>query len=66
MLFSSVKFDIEDQRSSETSKTQIYRKNQKRLNMHIAMHHETAMTEFDMFSNINVLIDKNKHKCVFL
>jgi len=43
-------------------KSQDYCNDQKRSNMHMIIHYETMMTEYDMLSNINVLVEKNKHR----
>jgi hypothetical protein len=30
--------------------------------MHMIIHYETMMTEYNMLSNVNVLVEKNKHR----
>jgi len=52
---------IEDE-SKKILKSQDYCNDQKRSNMHMIIHYETMMTEYDMLSNINVLVEKNKHR----
>jgi len=43
-------------------KTQKFTNDQCRLNIHTALHYETTMKKFDMSSNVNVLIDEDKHR----
>lgn len=45
-------------------KTQKFTNDQCRLNIHTALHYETTMKKFDMSSNVNVLIDEDKHRWV--
>lgn len=52
---------IEDE-SKKILKSQDYCNDQKRSNMHMIIHYETMTTEYDMLSNINVLVEKNKHR----
>ena len=52
---------IEDE-SKKILKSQDYCNDQKRSNMHMIIYYETMMTEYDMLSNINVLVEKNKHR----
>ena len=45
-------------------KTQEYVNDQRRSNVHIAIHYETTMKEYEMSSNVNVLINENKHRWI--
>lgn len=47
---------------SKFQKIQKYTNDQRRSNVHITFHYETVMNEYEMFSNVNVLMRKNKHK----
>ena len=48
----------------QKQKTQKYTNNQKRFNVHIALHYEFMMREYNMPNNVNVFIDEDKHKYV--
>lgn len=43
-------------------KAQEYSNDQKRPNVHTALHYEATMSKYGMPSNINVLIGKDKHR----
>ena len=45
-----------------TKKYQKFMNDRKKSNVHIAIHYEIFMTEFDLFCNCNVLMNENKHK----
>ena len=49
---------------SMSQKTQEYVNDQRRLNVHIAIHYEITMKEYEMSSNVNVLINENKHRWI--
>lgn len=50
--------------SKLSQKTQEFKNDQYCLNIHVVIHYETAMIEYEMFSNLNILIDENKHRWV--
>ena len=57
--------NIENENSEmivRSEKVKIYRNDQKRSNVHTALHYEMIKHEYDLFNNCNVLIEKNKHK----
>ena len=55
----------EDEENAKVSqKAQIYRNDQRRPNMHVAVHYEAVMLEYGMPSNLNVLIGEDKHRWV--
>ena len=45
-----------------TQKAQEYLNDQRRPNLHTTFHYEATMMEYDMPSNINVLIGEDKHR----
>ena len=45
-------------------KAQEFTNDQCRPNMHVAIHYKAVMQEYRMTSNLNVLIGKDKHRCV--
>ena len=66
----SVKFvlsSIEKIQSSMRSeklfqKTTKFANDKARLNIHTTLHYEISMNEYEMSSNVNVLINENKHR----
>ena len=49
-------------KNAQIQKSKKYLNNQKRSNIYIAFYYKIITTEFDMFNNVNVFIDENKHK----
>ena len=49
-------------KDAQTQKSKEYLNDQKRPNIHTALHYEATMTEFGMPSNVNVLIGEDKHR----
>ena len=47
-----------------SQKAQEFTNDQRRPNMHVAIHYEAVMQEYGMPSNLNVLIGEDKHRCV--
>ena len=43
-------------------KTQKFINDQRRFNMHIAIYYKIMMRKYEMFNNLNILIEKNKHR----
>ena len=45
-----------------SQKVNLYTNDQRRLNFHTAFHYEISMKEYEMSSNVNVLMKENKHR----
>lgn len=55
------KNDLIERIAVRFKRAKIYRNDQKRLNVHTVVHHDVIKNKYDLSSNYNVLIEKNKH-----
>ncbi len=60
--FNEVAIELIEDDLRSTSKIMKYINDKKRSNVHTMLHYETTMIKYDMLSNINILVEENKHK----
>ena len=57
--------DITQRITVRSERVKIYRNDQKRLNVHTALHYDLIKNEYELSSNCNVLIEEDKHRYYF-
>ena len=57
-----VQSTVADNTEKRSIRANQYRNDTKRFNVHVDIHFERIINEYDFFSNCNVLIDENKHR----
>ena len=51
-----------ESKTINSQKVNLYTNDQRRSNFHTVFHYEISIKEYEMSSNVNVLMKKNKHK----